>query len=157
MKRKFSCSNYSTIFGKKTFKRKDQKTQILTSELAQTSQFLLWDITPTQSPNYIYYVKYEYELTCKRISWDWAVFDCVTLYFLTKLTILIHTFTLSPGLLESSMSNVILLSKSKLIYLASLFNLLVGNNEYPLCFTAEEHVSSSLAEQIAPPSELLGS
>ena len=54
---------------KKIFKRAHQKNQMLMFGLAQTSHFGLWDIiTPEfQLTFYIYNVKYENTLKCKRI------------------------------------------------------------------------------------------
>ena len=50
---------------------------------AQTSHFGLWDIIPPefQLAFYIYYVKYENTLACKRISWNSGGNDVLKIYF----------------------------------------------------------------------------
>ena len=67
---KLTCTNYFIILEKK-FLESTPKIQMLMFRLAQTSHFGLTDIiTPeSQLAYYIYYVKYENTLLCKRISW----------------------------------------------------------------------------------------
>ena len=68
--------------GKKDFQESTPKIQLLMLGLTQTSHFGLWDIIPPQSQLvfYIYCVKYENTLTCKRISWDWGG-DVLKIFF----------------------------------------------------------------------------
>ena len=69
--------------GKKDFQESTPKIQMLMIRLAQTSHFGLWDIIPPESQLafFIYYVKSENTLTCKRISWDSGGNDVLKIFF----------------------------------------------------------------------------
>ena len=74
MKRKFACTNYFIILGKKRFSREHTNNPNANVRACQKSNFGLWDIIPPEShlAFHIYYVKYKKTFTCKRISWDWG-------------------------------------------------------------------------------------
>ena len=72
MKRKLTCTNYFIILCKKRFSREHTKNANVNVRARPDVTF--WAVGyhshEFQLAFYIYYVKYENTVTCKRISWD---------------------------------------------------------------------------------------
>ena len=126
MKRKLNCTNYFIILGKKRFPREHTKNP--NAYVRARPDVTFWSMG-YHSPEshiafYIYYVKYENTLTCKRISWNsgggggWMMFKNI---FLFPICIVQKVTTFAPQKsrtfieIENQMQNHKIETNSKLI------------------------------------------